>query len=73
MLNSGYLANVSTYCLVKPICRAGEPPAVLCVTRISPWRAEKCNGQFKLIRPRERHLCNLALHAAHTKEPVRAA
>lgn len=23
MLNSGYLANVSTYCLVKPICRPG--------------------------------------------------
>jgi len=58
MLNSGYLANVSTYCLVKPICRAGEPPAVLCVTRISPWRAEWCNGQSKSICPRGRHNAN---------------
>ena len=59
MLNSGYLANVSTYCLAKPICRpvglerpisvlcyqdialAGlGGPFVLCVTGISPYRAE---------------------------------
>ena len=43
MLNSGYLANVSTYLYSETYMspwRAGEPPAVLCVTRISPWRAE---------------------------------